>query len=442
MTNRLWAKLDTRKGFLLALLVLSFGMALLRLVRITFPETRVFDEVYSPAFAWQFLNGQKFFDVHPLLAELPQTIGLLLFGDTPLGWRFSPWLWGIVFTWGTGLTGWLLTRRYLGGVLAALLVSFDTAFFIYGRTGLPDMFLLSQLSLALACFFASIRLRNRTWAAIAALGSGVFLGNVVSAKWLGLAIVGSIWLWITLFRRSGAEGNPGAQTQLPNIPALLYPIAFLLVPALTYVMWLFPLLASTSVGSPEMGFFGHAREWHWQVWNYHAHLKAEHPYGSTWWQWPLLIHPVLFLYETVEGGRRVINATGNVVLWWSGFAALIGSIGWVLVRRLRRMGASVSVEADGNKERIVLWLAGSAFLFWLPWIFINRVSFNYHYFASFFFEMLLLAVILLWFSDRPVFRPYITVFLAAAVIGFVALYPIATGLVIPTNLRGIPFLFP
>jgi dolichyl-phosphate-mannose--protein O-mannosyl transferase len=331
--------------------VVSVVFALLRLVRITFPSSRVFDEVYSPAFAWKFLHGEAFFDVHPILAELPHTIGLLLFGDTPLGWRFSPWLWGILFTWGTALTAWLLTGRRLAGVLAALLVSLDTAIFIYGRTGLPDMFLLSQFSLALVLFFASARIQKRPWAILAALGSGVFLGNVVATKWLGLAGIVSLWLWIgihlTLFFVRRLRGTRAGVLLLPNIPWWLYPVCFLLVPAGTYGLWLLPLLGWHW---PPAVLWQKITDWHRTVWNYHAYLDATHPYGSKWWEWPILRHPVLFFYEAEGNGRRVINASGNVVLWWSGFAALI--VGALSLFRTFRAAK--------------LWAVGSALTFWLP----------------------------------------------------------------------------
>ena len=497
MVSRLLVWVETRTGFFISLAVLSLGFALLRLIRITVPASRVFDEVYSPLFAWKYLQGESFFDVHPLLAEFQHVPGLLLFGDTPLGWRISAWFWGIVFVWGTAFAAYFLIGRRLAGVLAAFLVSIDTAFFIYGRTGLPDMFLLSQFSLALLCFFASMRMSDRRWALLAALGSGVFLGNVVATKWLGLAGVVSVWLWIAvqltfqIIHRvkhchvilSNSEGSrdrseeqlapmpqgPCPRAHLPNIPWWTYPVCFLLVPALTYGLWLLPFLGlppAISSQAMEAGWYGYVgaawarlKEWHWQVWNYHAHLTATHPYGSRWWEWPLLRHPVLFFYETVPGarpelveGRRVINASGNIVLWWSGFAALVGGAGYALFPSLRATrsnpgGVSHQIASSAAASGLlakttILWMVLSALVFWLPWVFISRVSFNYHYFESFFFEVLLLTLLLVWLFDRPWYRVFAIAFLAAAVVGFVVLYPSATGLLIPSSISNIRWLFP
>jgi dolichyl-phosphate-mannose-protein mannosyltransferase len=485
MIARFLAWLETRKGFFVAVASISGVMALLRLVRITFPASRVFDEVYSPQFAWDFLHGKAFFDVHPILAEFQHIPGLLLFGDIPLGWRISAWFWGIVFAWAAAFVGWMLTGRRLGGVLACLIVSLDTAYFIYGRTGLPDMFLLANLALALACFFGSARVRHRGWAALIAVLSGVFMGNVVASKWLGLAIVGSVGLWIVLqlcrkfsviLRQSrGIPSRSFANAQddsrreslclLPRIPWWLYPICFLLIPALTYALWLIPLLRTTTVGEPVHSVgtaWALVKEWHRQVWNYHAHLTATHPYGSRWWEWPILRHPVLFFYETEAAGRRVINASGNIVLWWSGFIAFVSAGAWVIYQFFVSVGKIVLkgsrqphfAKASRGGQAVVGsrpttywllptgWLVLSTLLFWLPWARINRVSFNYHYFVPFFFEVLLLTVFLLWLLDRPKDRAYAVAFLVLAIVGFIALYPSATGLLIPNSITNIRWLFP
>ncbi len=462
MTARVLTWLETRRGFVLAVSAIAAVMAALRLVRITFPESQVFDEVYSPVFAWNLLHGEAFFDVHPILAELPHTIGLLLFGNTPLGRRFSPWLWGMVFTWGAALTARYLYRRRVAGVLAALLVSLDTAYFIYGRTGLPDMFLLSQLSLAYACFFLSIRARRRRTAIFAALASGIFLGNAVSTKWLALASVASVWLWLGLqemqawWSRRWSRREDGVHVrEVPHVPAWLLPIAFLLVPALVYGAW--ALVLSGWRGSIHETWKAIAT-WHSQVWNYHAHLTATHPYASQWWQWPFLLHPVLFFFESAEGGRRVINAIGNFFLWWTGFVALLGSSAWLLYRAGIWASGSLVWPGRGGKQQAavrrippsddflspatMLWLVLTALMFWLPWAFISRVSFNYHYFASFFFEVLLLTGWLLVILAHRQYRAFVMLYLAASAIAFILLYPSATGLLIPVWVTKAKWLFP
>lgn len=424
--NRFLVWLESKKGFLVSVTVISVTSALLRLVRITFPSSRVFDEVYSPDFAWKFLHGESFFDVHPILAEIPHAIGLTLFGDTPLGWRFSPWIWGILFCWGAAYAAYLISNKRLVGVVAALLVSLDAAFFVYGRTGLPDMFLLSQLALSIAFFFASMRTESVKKAYWAALLSGIFMGNHISTKWLGLAVLGSVWFWILLnmfLAKRKNEGKYSGEVLLPKIKTVFLPVFFLLVPFLTYVFWLVPLIKWQGTWTAT---WDKVVWWHKSVLGYHENLTATHPYGSKWWQWPLLLKPVLFFWEAEGNGRRVINATGNVVLWWSGFVAVFAGF--------------VSMLKKFNPK--VLWLAVSVLVFWLPWAFISRVSFNYHYFSSFFFEILLLSIALVFLVKQEKYKAFVYSFLILATIGFVILYPTVTGLLIPNSLHPISFILP
>jgi len=425
--NRLFTWLETKKGFYVAITIISTLSAILRFIRITFPTSRVFDEVYSPAFAWKLLHHENYFDIHPVLAELPHSLGLLLFGDTPLGWRLAPFIWGILFCWATAFAAYLLANRRIAGVFAGLLVSLDTAFFVYGRTGLPDMFLLLQVALAITFFFLSIRVKTRKQAFFSALVASIFIGNVLATKWLGLAIFGVIWSWIIIYGTIAIIKKYGHLQEvpvlLPKIHFLLYPVFFLVLPFLVYFLWLIPML-----GWQEnwQAFWGQVIWWHKSVWNYNTTLTATHPYSSKWWQWPFVIHPVLFFWEQSDGGRRVINATGNVFLWWSGIIALVGTIP-VLIKKFRPR---------------ILWLLIASLCFWLPWIKIGRIAFNYHYFETFFFEILLMSLILTYLADKPKYRPYIITFFVVIFIGFVLLYPEASGMFVPSKIPFVPFLFP
>lgn len=460
-----WA--ETRRGFWVSVLLLTTVSAALRLLHIVVPPNRVFDEVYSPAFAWKFLRGESFFDVHPILTQLPHALGLLLFGDTPLGWRFGPWLWGALFVCGLGLLGWLLLERRLTGILAALLAVLDVSFFVYGRTGLPDMFLLMVFVWAFVLFFTSRRAQRPLFAHGFALGSGVLLGSLAATKWFGIGAIVLLWVWIGLDRLRNMRQAPGYEVR--RLSGQFIPIYFLLVPLVTYLLWLVPLVGIPAIVRPAVGeefftqpacVFGRgahdpkpppatwvqrAHHWHCIVWNYHAYLDATHPYASPWWSWPILKHPVLFYLDGSTTPARQISATGNPALWWVGFAAvwltlLSLPLRWVKSRAslqagspaadVSRIGDPRDVAAQGGPATrdlfIDLWLLLGIFGFWLPWAFIQRVTFHYHYFLSFTLTVLLLAVWLTRLLDRPAYRPLVSAFLLLVLGAFVYLYPTAT----------------
>ncbi|TSC71583.1 MAG: hypothetical protein G01um101438_1014 [Parcubacteria group bacterium Gr01-1014_38] len=348
-----------------------------------------------------------------------------------------------------------------------------------GRTGLPDMFLLATFVWALTFFFLSARARRPLLALLAALASGVLLGNLVATKWIGIGAIALVWLWI------GLSATLGSAALLPRIRWWLYPIMFLLVPALTYLLWTVPVVGIPGSVSAAVGealfetpctfgrtpnpavqgpttWLSRVRHWHCTVWNYHAYLTATHPYGSPWWSWPLLKHPVLFHLDTSVDPPRRISATGNPIVWWTGFAAVLLTLLSLPVRYWRVLGVSrrgveppsgqgseqQRGERGGESQRgesrwdspaslprdtsalhslfLDLWLVLGVLGFWLPWVFIQRVAFHYHYFLSFTLTVVLLALWLARLLERPAFRLAVFGFLLAAAVGFVYLYPSAT----------------
>lgn len=460
MLTRFLDWLDTRRRFALSLIFLAALSAVLRWINIGFPPERIFDEVYSPKFAWQILHREPFFDVHPLLAQLPQTVGLLLFGDTPLGWRFSAWLWGTLFIVGLGAFAAALTGRRRVGVLIALLATLDIAFFVYGRTGLPDMFLLMTFAWTFACFFLSCRAATPRRALGWALLAGVFLGNLCATKWIGLGGLALLWFWIVLAHAGRGQRLVGSTVQipptpdtraptpalpLPRISRWMFPVAFLLVPMVVYLLWMVPLVGipeklpalvgdglftspcvfrgSTAGVRPSTTWLGRVRHWHCTVWNYHADLTATHPYGSRWWTWPLLKNPVLFYLDSSTQPPRRISATGNQLIWWVSFGVLVGTPWYLLLSRLRLAMPRAAASVD---HRVLWWLITGALLFWLPWAFITRVSFHYHYFSSFTLTLILLAIWLDWLLERPRVRLLAIGYIMLTAGSFVVFYPIAT----------------
>lgn len=449
-SRALLAWLETRAGFSLVLAVLTGLGAALRAFRLSVPAERVFDEVYSPTFAWKFLHSEAFFDVHPILAQLPHVLGLQLFRDTPLGWRFGPWLWGSLFTVGLSLAACFLTGRRTVGLLAGALASLDIAFFVYSRTGLPDMFLLAVFAWSLALFFLSCRTEKRTVATTAVLGSGILLGSLPAVKWFGIGTLALVWVWIGFAARARRSPSPPR----PNVPLGMLPVVLLLVPVLTYLLWTVPLVGIPGTVRPAVGddlfrtpctfgptpnpaaqppatWWGRVVHWHCTVWNYHTYLTATHPYGSPWWSWPILRHPVLFYLDSADSHRR-ISATGNPVLWWTAFATA-----WLtllsLPVRWRRTRLIAGGEGAGTRSwpgplLTDLWLLLGIFGFWLPWALITRVTFHYHYFLSFTLSLLLLARWLGFFLDRPLLRPVALGFLLLVLGAFAVSYPSATAL--------------
>ena len=71
---------------------------------------------------------------------------------------------------------------------------------------------------------------------------------------------------------------------------------------------------------------------YWQIWSTFSYQVAEcqpHPYASAWYTWPVLLHPVLYYYQSFAGGKvGMVTNMGNPALWWPAIPALL-ACGWL-----------------------------------------------------------------------------------------------------------------
>jgi hypothetical protein len=171
------------------------------------------------------------------------------------------------------------------------------------------------------------------------------------------------------------------------------------------------------------------------MYDYHSTLTATHPYGSKWWQWPLLLRPISYYYHDFRTGLAASNAAAccvaeilalpNPILWWTGLIAVpfIAYLAW----RERNKGYALLV---------------TAYLFqWLPWISSPRVTFEYHFLPNLAVICLADAVLMqrIWNLAKgepsrfawP--RPIVWAFVILVVGAFVFFLPVLSAMHIPWN---------
>jgi 4-amino-4-deoxy-L-arabinose transferase-like glycosyltransferase len=109
-----------------------------RLYNLGFPPRQIWDEIYFPVFARDYLNGTPFFDLHPPLGKFIIAFGIGLAGDTPFGWRLMPALFGCAMVPLAGALGWYYFKERAGALLLATFIACETMLIVYSRTGLMD----------------------------------------------------------------------------------------------------------------------------------------------------------------------------------------------------------------------------------------------------------------------------------------------------------------
>jgi dolichyl-phosphate-mannose--protein O-mannosyl transferase len=390
---------------------------LFRIIRINMPVETVFDEVYFPKMAWQYLTGEAFFDIHPPLGKLIIALGESVFGNTQIGWRIMPLLAGIALL---PAAYWAVNEVFndkRAGVLAAFLVAIDGLFIVYSRTGLMDGFIMlfGVLSIGFCWRFRKLRLAGEQawWPLIL---TGLFSGLALAVKWIGAGFLPlvAVTAFISLY------ANTKRQMSFQDFMVWLF--SFVALPAVLYIA---PFLANW-----QTNFWTEFAQWHQQSWDYNVHLDATHPYASKWWSWPFLIRPIWFYYNGADGIVTGVDAIGNPLVWWGSTLAVVYTVMVLCYSLLVWKRQDSQIVSRQQFIALVFVLAGWA-AFYLPWIEIGRVLFLYHYMSSYIFALFLGAFWLSKAYETRNNRLLIIGLLAAAVVVALAYLPIWVAYPIP-----------
>ena len=366
-----------------------------RVWKIGFPGKRIWDEIYFPVMARKFLEGTYQFDLHPPLGKLIIAVGIMLFGDTPIGWRVMPLLFGCAMIPLGAFLGWYLMRERVAALLLAAFIAGETFLIAYSRVGIMDGIL---VFLTLATLLAALLVEYRgqiLWVA-------VLLGLAISVKWAVFMV--AVPVGYILWRKGHFR---------PFLASLW--ISGILYVAIVYFG------ALISVTTNPWG------AWQW-TWNWHLQALEKitaaipNPWSSPWWSWPLMLRTIRLssLYATADGDLQVIVAIGNPVLWYSSTLAVVAG----LVEAARRLVARKPIADDP----LVPILLGYVFLL-LPWIPGTRLPYIYNYLPSYTFALMALVywLVRIW-NRRPWGSWVVVAFTAVALASTIFFLPLAAGL--------------
>lgn len=387
--------------YLIIIIAITLAAGYIRFNRLSVPQEPVFDEVYYPKWASEFLAGQTPYDVHPPLVKLLIAYSISLFGNTQWAWRFFSALLGTLLIPLTYLfTVKLFTRRAesrnsgnVVALIASFLIAFDGLFFVMSRTAIIEIFAVFFIVLTYYFFCGFIKSQSK-YKPFWMIATGIAVGLAVSIKWTNIASWGFIVLWTLL---SWQEIIP--KNNRFSYYVLLF-LCFFILPILIY----FDIFYFWYHNTPD--FFDKVADWHKQAFAFHLNLKDGHPYASRFWSWPLLIRPVWFYYQTRDGLIYGINALGNPAIWWPALIAFFWGF-WHFIK-------------TKNKELFFCFLA--FLLSYLPWIAISRVQFNYYYLPSLFFSIIILAYFWSYYFNHYQKQIYLYLFIVLLLFAF--FYPI------------------
>ena len=400
-----------------------------------FRSSAYFDEIYYHRTANEFIEGERTYEnTHPPLGKIFMMIGALIFGTNPFGFRFAGALFGVLMLPFIYLLVRNLLKDRLMGTVATTLLAFDFMHFTQTRISTIDVFVV--FFIILMYYFMERYLRfsfydtpvEKTFLPLGACG--VMFGLGVASKWTGLyAGAGlAILFFISLYKRymeyryalnhpteivNGFSSQKIIQKFIPNTMktigfCLLF---FVVVPFILYTLSYIPFREYGQTGLLE-------KMWNNQIsmYNYHSNLDATHGYSSFWYEWPTMKRPV-FYYSKILGNDMYqgISAFGNPAVWYTAIPAAL----YTFYCALRKKCKTASFLSIGLLAQFI------------PWTFVTRCTFLYHYFPSTPFLIGMICYALLSFRKhmpKKAFYLFVGVYLIVTIGLFAMFYPVISGM--------------
>lgn len=452
--------------------------------QISYKNSMYFDEVYFARAAYEYANNIEVAEwSHPPLGKLLMAIPIKLFGMNPVTYRIMGLLAGLLMIPVVYILAKRLFKDTKWALLAGLLITFDNFHFAQTRMATVDSFLV--LFILLSCLFMKkfidIDINDKKKYKPLLL-SGLFTGCAIATKWtalyamLGLGLIFFIHLFSIIKDKRKTKINYNkasfailcALVVLSVIPITLYYIltfvkdssfattstfwyyfiilfisvlvmiyklinkeknykkiflyafiGFVVIPLIIYVLiyLLFPNLynyTNNNIG----GIINQIKD----MFSYHSTVNENHPFESSWFNWPIMYKPVWYyvgyLGGTIEDGvKETIVGIGNPVIWWFGIVASI----YIVIRTLHK------------RENEMLFITVLLLCSYLPYVFIDRPMFMYHFFPTLPFVMLAIVAFIKWITEKLNGYSFYIFYSILVVVVFFVFYPVVSGMATTTE---------
>ena len=397
----------------------------------------IFDEEYYARTAYEMIHGLDCYETtHPPLGKIIISIGIRLFGFCPFGWRIMGTLFGIAML----PFFYLLARRLFSktsfATFATVLFAADFMHFTQTRIATIDVFVTFFIILMYYFMYQYLQMSfydtaiKKTLKPL--LGAGISMGFACACKWTGVyAAIGLAILFFGMlavrgleyiYAKSNSEGSSNgiahkhilSSFKKNVITTILFCfIVFILIPAVIYLLSYVPFR-----NGEELGLVRRMLKNQQDMFQFHTSVREHHHFSSWYFEWPIMKKPIWYFYTTISGTiQSNISAFGNPLVWWAGIPAFL----YMLYRVFRK------------KDSISIFLCISYLAQYMPWAYVSRETFIYHYFPSVPFVVLMIGYAMYVFCEEKKGKLYKGAFIfciayVVAAIGlFVLFYPVISG---------------
>ncbi len=417
-----------------------------------FPDARtymtgtMFDEVYHGRTAYEFLHGLPAYETtHPHFGKILISLGVLLFGMTPFGWRFVPVMFGIaIIPLMYFFARKLFKEPFIAAATTALLV-FDCMHYNLSRIATIDIFAAFFILMMYYYMFryfqkdstyrcgllaghnitpvisSSSSDKSESAGSFCSLSdkfpptevytplalSGISMAFAIATKWTGVyagAGLAVLFIWYTLTH------FPKKQTLRLFLFCCLF---FVAIPLIIYTLCFIPVVGYTQYDN----LIDKTIQGTLSMFDYHYNLEAEHYYSSPFYEWPVIWMPLLDANDIVSADKvSSVSCMGNPLIWWAGIPCVLYVLFSWIFKKDKKAGFLV-----------IAYLAQ-----YVPWMPIKRITFIYHYFPAILFVILMMGYTMADIRKRFLWgKKAITIYLVTAVICFFLFFPVVSGLPVP-----------
>lgn len=382
---------------------------------ISYLNSAYFDEIYFARSAYEYIHGIPTNEwVHPPLGKLIMTIPILLFGMNTFAYRLMGNIAGILMIPVIYALAKNIFKNRKWAILAGILMTFDCFHFAQTRMGTVDGFLVLFIMLSALFMYKYIVMDKNDKLNKKLLNlflSGLFIGCSIATKWTGL--YAGLALAIIFFGNMIYQNwkKPKDEKDPDLIKVLLACVVFFVVIPLTiYVLsyLLFPTIYPNKVEGIS-GLIEQTKN----MYEYHSKLTATHDFSSAWYTWPIMYKPVWY-YVSYPGGDIVstIVGIGNPAIWWFGVVAALFTLVMSILKR----------------KREYLFITVFILCSWLPYLFIGRCMFMYHYFPTLPFIMLAIVALVRFITQKIRSNSFYLGYVILVVVLFILFYPVISGM--------------
>lgn len=302
------ARLEQRP-ILVAILIASAAQLLFSL-GLARPSTLNFDEFHYVAAARVLIDLSHVANPeHPLLGKSLIALGMMIFGDNPIGWRALSTLAGTATVVGVYALTRALTHATRPALFAALFAMLNQMVFVQARIGMLDGFMAAFLIWGAVLFVGAMRAPRPLplW-----LGSGALFGAAVAVKWAAIPYVAfALAAYISLKWRD--------RTRFGRMPWLIACLAFGFTALAIYFLSFAPAFFYAQRPLTLAGLI----PFQFEMWSLQTQVLAPHNYQSSWWSWPLMLRPMWYFYGPDQGAVRGVLLIGNPAILWGGLVAVL-----------------------------------------------------------------------------------------------------------------------